>query len=70
MLACIEAGRSYHATSLEAAQEGDGLPGSSTGSVTRTPRSPVSSTATSYATSSSSSPSASSASFSCATTPT
>ncbi|MET8780245.1 MULTISPECIES: RNA polymerase sigma factor SigF [unclassified Streptomyces] len=24
---CIEAGRSYHATSLEAAQEGDGLPG-------------------------------------------
>ena len=27
MLACIEAGRSYHATSLEAAQEGDGLPG-------------------------------------------
>ncbi|MFJ9686974.1 SigB/SigF/SigG family RNA polymerase sigma factor [Streptomyces bacillaris] len=27
VLACIEAGRSYHATSLEAAQEGDGLPG-------------------------------------------
>ncbi|WP_415924920.1 SigB/SigF/SigG family RNA polymerase sigma factor [Streptomyces sp. AK04-3B] len=27
VLSCIEAGRSYHATSLEAAQEGDGLPG-------------------------------------------
>ncbi|MFD6420053.1 SigB/SigF/SigG family RNA polymerase sigma factor [Streptomyces sp. NPDC060194] len=27
VLACIEAGRSYHATSLEAAQEGDGMPG-------------------------------------------
>ena len=28
MLACIEAGRAYHATSLEAAQEGDGrMPG-------------------------------------------
>jgi RNA polymerase sigma-70 factor (sigma-B/F/G subfamily) len=27
VLACIEAGRSYHATSLEAAQESDGLPG-------------------------------------------
>ncbi|MFF7355169.1 RNA polymerase sigma factor SigF [Streptomyces filipinensis] len=27
VLGCIEAGRSYHATSLEAAQEGDGLPG-------------------------------------------
>ncbi|GAA3051671.1 SigB/SigF/SigG family RNA polymerase sigma factor [Streptomyces glomeratus] len=27
VVACIEAGRSYHATSLEAAQEGDGLPG-------------------------------------------
>ncbi|MFC5245021.1 RNA polymerase sigma factor SigF [Streptomyces atrovirens] len=27
VLSCIEAGRSYHATSLEAAQEGDGMPG-------------------------------------------
>ncbi|WP_406729757.1 RNA polymerase sigma factor SigF [Streptomyces sp. GD-15H] len=27
VLSCIEAGRSYHAASLEAAQEGDGLPG-------------------------------------------
>jgi RNA polymerase sigma-B factor len=27
VLSCIEAGRSYHAQSLEAAQEGDGLPG-------------------------------------------
>jgi RNA polymerase sigma-70 factor (sigma-B/F/G subfamily) len=27
VLTCIEAGRSYHATSLEAAQEGDGMPG-------------------------------------------
>lgn len=27
VLSCIEAGRSYHATSLEAAQEGDGPPG-------------------------------------------
>nr|WP_202447375.1 RNA polymerase sigma factor SigF [Streptomyces sp. SID5468] len=27
VLACLEAGRAYHATSLEAAQEGDGAPG-------------------------------------------
>jgi RNA polymerase sigma-B factor len=27
VLACLEAGRAYHATSLEAAQEGDGSPG-------------------------------------------
>jgi RNA polymerase sigma-B factor len=27
VLACLEAGRAYHATSLEAAQEGDGTPG-------------------------------------------
>lgn len=69
VLACLEAGRSYHATSLEAAQEGDGLPGLLDRLGYEDPElKPAWSTATSYGTSWSSCPSASSGSFCCVTT--
>lgn len=68
VLSCIEAGRSYHATSSKPPRRATGCPDCSTGSATRTRPSTGSNTATSYATSSYNCPSASSESSSCATT--
>lgn len=70
VLACLEAGRAYHATSLEAAQEGDGAPGCWTGSATRTRRSTASSTATWSGICWCNSPNANGASCCCATSAT
>ncbi len=70
VLSCIEAGRSYHATSLEAAQEGDGLPGLLDRLGYEDPASTASSTVTWSGTCSSSSRNGNSASCCCATTAT
>lgn len=68
VLSCIEAGRSYHATSWRRPRRATGCRDCSTGSATRTPRSTGWNTATSYATCSCNCPNANSGSFCCATT--